>query len=145
MDLIKEYDESMRPLRDIVGAAMEVYNEWGGGLLESAYEAGMKHLLEQTGHLVERQKSLPLFWKGEPLDDGYRMDLVVDGIIVELKACKFVTADHKRQLDNYLRITQTSYGLLINFSDKQVYAEARRLYTDGTLEKVPLRMGYGKE
>lgn len=142
MDLIKEYDDSMKPLRLIVGAAMTVYNEWGGGLLESAYEAGLKYLLELDGHLVERQKFLPIYWKETKLDDNYRMDLVVDGIIVELKACKFASADHRRQLHNYMRLTHNKLGLLINFSETQVYSEAYMLYDDGVIESVPLKMSF---
>ena len=111
MDVIKEYDEKMKPLRRIVGVAMEVYNEWGAGLLESAYEAGMKHLLDKDPTIkVERQKSLPMYWKDEQLEDHYRMDLVINDVIVELKACKFVSNEHKRQLHNYMRLTKTTYG-----------------------------------
>ena len=120
MDVLKEYDETVKPLRQIVGAAMTVFNEWGAGLLESAYEAGMKHLLEKE-HKVERQKYLPIYWKNKKLEDNYRMDLVVDDIIVELKACKFISNDHKRQLHNYMRLTKNTYGLLINFAEKQVF------------------------
>ena len=141
MDVLKEYDETVKPLRQIVGAAMTVFNEWGAGLLESAYEAGMKHLLEK-GHRVERQKYLPIYWKNEKLEENYRMDLVVDDIIVELKACKFISNEHKRQLHNYMRLTKNTYGLLINFAEKQVFSEAFKLYSDGSIEKVPLQMNY---
>lgn len=144
MDVLKEYDETVKPLRQIVGAAMTVFNEWGAGLLESAYEAGMKHLLEK-GHRVERQKYLPIYWKNEKLEENYRMDLVVDDIIVELKACKFISNEHKRQLHNYMRLTKNTYGLLINFAEKQVFSEAFKLYPDGSIEKVPLKMNYTTE
>ena len=141
MDVLKEYDETVKPLQQIVGAAMTVFNEWGAGLLESAYEAGMKHLLEKE-HKVERQKYLPIYWKDEKLEDNNRMDLVVDDIIVELKACKFISNDHRRQLHNYMRLTKNTYGLLINFAEKQVFSEAFKLYQDGSIEKVPLKMSY---
>ena len=73
MDVLKEYDEKMKPLRRIVGVAMEVYNEWGAGLLESAYEAGMKHLLDKDPTIkVERQKPLPMYWKDEQLEDHFK-------------------------------------------------------------------------
>lgn len=144
MDVLKEYDETVKPLRQIVGAAMTVFNEWGAGLLESAYEAGMKHLLEK-GHKVERQKYLPIYWKNEKLEENYRMDLVVDDIIVELKACKFISNEHKRQLHNYMRLTKNTYGLLINFAEKQVFSEAFKLYPDGSIEKVSLKMSYTTE
>ena len=141
MDVLKEYDETVKPLRQIVGAAMTVFNEWGAGLLESAYEAGMKHLLEKE-HKVERQKYLPIYWKDVKLEDNYRMDLVVDDIIVELKACKFISNDHKRQLHNYMRLTKNTYGLLINFAEKQVFSEAFKLYPDGSIEKIPLKVSF---
>ena len=144
MDVLKEYDETVKPLRQIVGAAMTVFNEWGAGLLESAYEAGMKHLLEKE-HKVERQKYLPIYWKDVKLEDNYRMDLVVDDIIVELKACKFISNDHKRQLHNYMRLTKNTYGLLINFAVNQVFSEAFKLYPDGNIEKIPLKMSYSTE
>ena len=146
MDVLKEYDEKMKPLRRIVGVAMEVYNEWGAGLLESAYEAGMKHLLDKDPTIkVERQKPLPMYWKDELLEDHYRIDLVINNVIVELKACKFVSNEHKRQLHNYMRLTKTTYGLLINFSDKQVFSEAFKLYPNGDIEKGPLKMTYTTE
>ena len=141
MDVLKEYDETVKPLRQIVGAAMTVFNEWGAGLLESVYEAGMKHLLKKE-HKVERQKYLPIYWKNEKLEENYRMDLVVDDIIVELKACKFISNEHKRQLHNYMRLTKNTYGLLINFAEKQVFSEAFKLYPDGSIEKVSLKMSY---
>ena len=144
MDVLKEYNETVKPLRQIVEAAMTVFNEWGAGLLESAYEAGMKHLLEKE-HKVERQKYLPIYWKDEKLEDNYRMDLVVDDIIVELKACKFISNDHKRQLHNYMRLTKNTYGLLINFAEKQVFSEAFKLYPDCGIEKIPLKMSYSTE
>ena len=139
MGVLKEYDEAVNPLRQVVGAAMTVFNEWGAGLLESAYEAGIKHLLEKE-HKVERQKYLPIYWKDEKLEEYYRMDLVVDDIIVELKACKFISNDHRRQLHNYMRLTKNTYGLLINFAERQVFSEAFKLYSDGSIEKVPLKM-----
>ena len=141
MDVLKEYDETVKPLRKVVGAAMTVFNEWGAGLLESAYEAGIKHLLEKE-HRVERQKYLPIYWKDEKLEENYRMDLVVDDIIVELKACKFISNAHRKQLHNYMRLTKNTYGLLINFAEKQVFSEAFKLYADGSIETVPLKMSY---
>ncbi len=140
MNALEEYDRNLKPLRTIIGVAMTVYNEWGSGLIESAYEAGMKYLLEEQGHRVERQKDLPIYWKDVKLKDHYRIDLVVDDIIVELKACKFVSNDHRKQLHNYMRLTKTRFGVLINFSDSLVYSEAFQLYADGTLEKISLKL-----
>ena len=142
MDLLRNYNKQMKPIRDIVGVAMEVYNEWGCGLLESAYETGMEHVLKASNHIVERQKLLPMYWKGEKLDDYYRMDLVVDDIIVELKVCKFISHEHRQQLHNYMRLTQNTYGLLINFTNNRVYSEAYKLFNNGEIEKVDLQIGY---
>lgn len=145
MDLLKEYDKRTKPMRDIVGTAMKVYNEWGAGLLESAYEAGIKHLLLKQGYNVERQKYLPIYLMGEKLEENYRMDLVIDDIIVELKACKFISQEHRKQLHNYMRLTQNKYGLLVNFAEHQVYSEAYELYDDGSIEKIPLKMGWSSD
>lgn len=64
MDLIKEYNSRLEPLRIITGVAMKVHNKYHAGLLESAYEAAMEHLLKKDGHTVERQKTSTYFLGG---------------------------------------------------------------------------------
>ena len=123
MDLIQEHNKRLNPMRLVTGVAMKVHSVYHAGLLESAYEAAMEHLLKKDGHLVERQKFLHIYWEDEMLDQTYKLDLVVDGIIVELKAVKFVSDDHRRQLWNYMRLTHTQYGMLINFGSKSLYSE----------------------
>ena len=87
MNLIQEYNKRYEFFRDITGEAMRVHRKFHGGLLESAYEAALKYLLELKGYTVERQKFLPIYWDDVRLDQDYRMDLVVNGnIIIELKA-----------------------------------------------------------
>ena len=87
MDLIAEHNKKYEFFREITGVAMKVHSRYRYGLLESAYEAAMKYLLEQQGHTVERQAFLQIYWDDVPLDQTYRMDLVIDGgIIVDLKA-----------------------------------------------------------
>ena len=86
MDLINEYNSRLQTFKEITGVAMKVHSKYRPGLLESAYEAAMEYLLKTDGHQVERQKLLPMFWEDIQLNQTYRMDLVVDGIIVELKA-----------------------------------------------------------
>ena len=109
---------------DITGIAMEVYNEYHYGLLESAYEAAMEFLLLMNNFKVERQKQLPIYWKDVVLDSSYRMDLVVnENIIIELKTVKCITDEHRRQLFNYLNLTHSEYGMLINFSPDGIYSE----------------------
>ena len=82
MNLIQEYNKRYEFFRDITGEAMRVHRKFHGGLLESAYEAALKFLLEQKGYTVERQKFLPIYWDDVRLDQDYRMDLVVNGNII---------------------------------------------------------------
>ena len=87
MDLIKEHNAKYMFFHDITGVAMRIHRKYHSGLLESAYEAALKYLLEQEGYKVERQVYLPMYWEDVQLDQTYRMDLVVDDeIILELKA-----------------------------------------------------------
>ena len=116
MDLLQEYNKKYHFFREITGIAMKVYNKYRPGLLESAYEAALKYLLEQNGYTVERQKNLPIYWEEVQLDQTYRMDLVINGnIIIELKAVNFVDKNHRRQLWNYMHLTHVQYGMLINY------------------------------
>lgn len=101
----------------IIGAAISVHRELGPGLLESTYEACLRHELEQRGLRSERQKALPVRYKGVELDCGYRLDLVVESnIIVELKAAKSVEEIDKAQVLSYLKLSGYPLGLLINFN-----------------------------
>ena len=77
MNLIEEYNKKYEFFRDIAGEAMRVHRKYHSGLLESAYEAALKYLLEQKGYKVEQQVSLPMYWDDVQLDQTYRMDLVV--------------------------------------------------------------------
>lgn len=139
MDLIQEYNKRLEPMRIITGEAMRVHRKYKPGLVESAYEAALKYLLEQKGMRVERQVFLPLYWDDVKLDQDYRIDLMVDGIICELKAVKFVSTDHRQQLWSYMRVTRTQYGMLINFGSKSLYSEWYKLdIPTGEIEQVKL-------
>lgn len=139
MDLLAEHNNRYRFFVEITGIAMKVYNKYHYGLLESAYEAAMKYLLEKEGFNVDRQVFLPIYWENIQLDQTYRMDLVIDeNIIVELKSVKFISDEHRKQLKNYLNITHTKYGMLINFSPERIYSEWYERDTDGTIERVKL-------
>ena len=138
MDLISEHNKLLERQKRITGIAMKVYNKYHGGLLESAYECAIKFLLEQDGHKVEEQKELPMYWENVKLDKTYRMDLVIDDdIIVELKAIKYVTEEHRRQLRNYMNLTHIQWGMLINFSPNRVYSEWYKR-EDDKIERVNL-------
>ena len=118
---------------------MTVYNKYHYGLLESAYEAALRYLLEQAGHKVERQVFLPIYWDDVQLDQTYRMDLVIDdNIIAELKSIQFIGDEQRKQLKNYMNITHKKYGMLINFSPDRIYSEWYERYEDGTIERVKL-------
>ena len=140
MDLIKEYNQRYEFFRDITGEAMRVHRKYRGGLLESAYEAALKYVLEQKGYKVERQVFLPIFWDDVQLDQTYRMDLVINGnIIVELKAIKHIDTEHRRQLWNYMNLTHQPYGMLINFGAESLYSEwYHRNDATGDIDKIKL-------
>ena len=140
MNLITEYNKKLEPMRIITGEAMRVHRKFKPGLMESAYEAALKYLLDQKGMKVERQKYLPIFWDNVQLDQDYRMDLVVnDNIICELKAVGHVDHAHVRQLWSYMNITHMEYGMLINFGAQSLYSEwFRRDPTTGEITKVRL-------
>ncbi len=100
----------------IIASAIEVHRHLGPGLLESAYEECFCHELYLQGVPFERQKSLPLEYKGIKLDCGYRMDIVVDNkVVVELKCVDKITSIHEAQLLTYLRLSEIKVGLIINF------------------------------
>jgi len=101
----------------VIGAAIEVHRNLGPGLLESAYEECICREFELRGIIYERQKSIPLLYKGSKLDIGYCADLMVEEkIIVELKTVDFILPIHEAQLITYLRLADLWLGLLINFN-----------------------------
>ena len=103
--------------RDVIGAAIEVHKILGPGLLESAYEECLCHELKLRNITYERQKELPIEYKGIKLDCGYRWDIVVARkLILELKSCNNLEPIHKAQLLTYLKLTGIRIGLLINFN-----------------------------
>jgi len=102
---------------DIIAAAIEVHRHLGPGLLESAYEVCLCHELSIRGIPFQRQRELPVVYKGLRLDAGYRIDVLAEGtVIVELKAVEALAPIHSAQLLTYLRLTGCNVGLLINFN-----------------------------
>lgn len=101
----------------IIGSAIEVHRTIGPGALESTYETCLCYELSQQGLLFERQKALPITYKTVHLDGGYRIDILVENlVIVELKAVEHIEDIHKAQLLTYLKLSQLWLGLLINFN-----------------------------
>ena len=101
----------------VIGAAIEVHRAIGPGLLESVYEECLARELALKGLPFEQQVPLPVEYKGVKLDCGYRLDLVVDGLlIVEIKSVIEIEPIHTAQLLTYLRLMGRRLGLLLNFN-----------------------------
>ena len=112
----------------IIGAAIEVHKILGPGLLESVYEECLSHELKVVQIPFERQKELPIEYKGVKLSCGYRIDLLVDGrVIVEIKSCDTILPIHEAQLLTYLKLTGLKIGLLINFNVPTLKEGIRRI------------------
>jgi len=100
----------------IVNAAMKVHSVLGPGLLESAYQACLAHELRIRGLHVAGQVGLPVVCEGERLELGYRIDLLVENlVVVEIKCAEAIHPVHQAQLLSYMRLSGKHVGLLINF------------------------------
>jgi len=114
--------------REIIGAAISVHEELGPGLMESAYEACMVHELTHRGLRVERQKPLPVVYRGLALECGYRLDLLVEeSVVVELKSVEMIERIHCKQLLTYLKLSKMQVGLLINFNVERLREGIKRI------------------
>lgn len=107
----------------IIGAAMSVHSELGYGLLEPVYQEAMHLELIDRGIANEREQEIEIYYKRHLLEKKYRMDIVVDDIIIELKSVNKLISAHRAQLCNYLRLTRKPLGLLINFGEKSLIGE----------------------
>lgn len=101
----------------IRGAIFKVYNTLGPGLLESVYEIALVHVLTEMGLDVKRQVDLPVIFEGIKLDGGFRIDLLVnDLVIIEIKSVEDVKSVHHKQLTTYLKLSNLKLGILVNFN-----------------------------
>ncbi len=113
---------------EIVDSAMDVHSELGPGLLESAYQSCLAYELKQREIPLKSQVHLPVDYKGHQLDPGYRLDLLVDdSVIVELKAVTELQPIHEAQLLSYLKLSDLTVGLLINFHVERLKDGINRL------------------
>ena len=111
---------------------MRVHTELGPGLLESTYTACLQHQLGEAGVWSAAQVGLPVVYHGVRLELGYRMDLVVEGlVIVEIKSVDALSPVHQAQLLSYLKLSGKSMGLLINFNGVHLKDGIRR-FVNGT-------------
>ncbi|MCX6100319.1 MAG: GxxExxY protein [Candidatus Bipolaricaulota bacterium] len=115
----------------IIGAAIAVHSALGPGLLESAYEACLEQELVRLGLEVERQVPLPVVYRGVRLECGYRLDLLVERlVVVEVKAISELAPIHDAQLISYLRLSGCKIGLILNFDVLRLKDGIRRLVND---------------
>jgi GxxExxY protein len=115
----------------IISAAIAVHKELGAGLLESAYEACLEYELRERGFDVKRQLELPVNYRGVKVDAGFRIDLLVNGlVIVELKAVERLEKIHETQTQTYLKLTGLHLGVLMNFNVLRLTDGLRRIVRD---------------
>ena len=116
---------------DIIGAAIEVHRQLGPGLLESAYEACICREFVFRGIEYDRQVALPLRYRDMAVDCGYRVDLIVGGlVIVEVKSVSKVLPIHRAQLMTYLKLLRVNLGFIINFNVERLRLGLHRIVLD---------------
>jgi GxxExxY protein len=125
---MKENDISFK----IRGAIFKVYNTLGPGLLESVYEIALAHVLTEMGLDVKRQVNLPVIFEGIKLEAGFRIDLLVnDLVIIEIKSVEDLKSVHQKQLNTYLKLSNLKLGILVNFNTvnilSSIYREVNKL------------------
>ena len=113
---------------EIRGAIYDVYKELGPGLLESVYEEALCFELEQRGLKVERQRLVPITYKGNVLKTDLRLDILVEGrVVVELKSVEEMKKLFGKQLLTYLRLMKLHLGILVNFNTDNILASMQRI------------------
>ena len=121
--------------KHVLDAAFIVHSKLGPGLLESVYEVVMAHELRKLSVKVDRQKPISIHYDGLIFEEGFRADLVVQGIIiVELKSVEALTALHGKQLLTQLRLSGLKLGLLINFGEVHLKNGIKRVI-NGTIDE----------
>jgi GxxExxY protein len=121
----------------IIGAAIEVHRELGPGLLESAYQECLAYELVQRSVRFTRQVPLPVTYRNVQLDCGYRLDfLVEDLVVVEIKSVERLAPIHSAQLITYLKLMRCSVGLLLNFNMTSLRRGVRRFENHGIRGRV---------
>jgi GxxExxY protein len=117
--------------KQVIGAAIEVHRHLGPGLLESAYEECLCRELDLNGFKFERQKPLPVNYKGTQIDCSYRLDILVeDSIILELKSVHKIEPIHQAQMMTYLKLANLKLGLLLNFNVPMMRDGIQRIVND---------------
>ncbi|HEV7519756.1 MAG TPA: GxxExxY protein [Candidatus Angelobacter sp.] len=116
----------------MISAALKVHSALGPGLLESAYEACLAHELRKAGLNVETQVGLPVVYDAIKLDLGYRIDMLVnDLVVIELKSVEEISRIHVAQVLSYMKLSKKHLGLIINFNVLHLKDGIKRL-VEGT-------------
>ena len=112
----------------IIGIALEIHKNTGPGLLESVYENALAYDLKEMGFKVNQQVPMPFIYKGIKLEIGFRMDIVVNNLVlVEIKSVETLAPVHFSQTLTYLKLSGIKLGLLINFNSKYLKDGIHRL------------------
>ena len=115
----------------IIDAAIKIHMDLGPGLLESVYEVVLARALQKRGLRVERQVPIRFEYDGVVFEEGFRLDLLVEGkVIVELKSVEKTAPVHGKQLLTYLRLTRLQVGLLLNFGAATLKEGLHRIVND---------------
>ena len=115
----------------IIGAAIDVHRTLGSGLLESVYEECLAYEVMSRNIAFERPKALPVQYKAIRLDCGFRLDLLVERIVVvEIKAVEHLAPIHEAQVITYLKLTGCKLGLLLNFNVVRLRQGIKRIVLD---------------
>ena len=102
--------------RIAVDCGFQIHNALGPGLFESVYRVILTDSIAERGLSVERQKIIPIHFKGRSFDEGFRADLLIEGrLLIELKSSERLMAVHGRQVLTYLKLLDLPLGLLMNF------------------------------
>lgn len=119
---------------EIIGACIEVHKLMGSHLSEKIYEACVERELKLRGYHAERQRFVDIYYKGQKLDEQYRLDmLVANRIIVEFKTVPDLDDEHVHQILSYLEVTAYEVGYLVNFSRPRL--QFRRFILDAERKK----------
>lgn len=132
-----DYKQYKDTVYKVIGAAMKVHSELNYGLLEPIYQEALHLELEDRGIKNIREQEINCYYKHHLLEKKYKMDIVVDDIVVELKSVKELIPAHRAQLFNYMRLTKRPVGLLINFGCSSLQGE-RYAWIEETNECVLL-------
>ncbi len=130
--------------KDVVDAAFKVHKEFGPGLLESAYQACHAYELRKRGRVVQTELKLPILYDGQEFDEGYRIDELVDGlVIIENKSVDAVHPIHLAQLLTYMKLKDVKLGFLINWNVKLIKNGIQRVVLG--LNEPNLRTSFDKK